>query len=163
MKRVWESEEVIHRESMRKNVEDHATSVFTQISPLANTGRYNGLRISSEFRIDIISKRGKRDAGSSGQSAFVAYAVIDALSRASGIEFPFIIDTPSVSIDNEGLDYLFDYLLFDTSPRQVIILPEGKELKPTEGDDKYGAVLARSYSIQHDDENSVLLERVDNS
>ena len=93
----------------------------------------------------------------------MAYSVIDALTVASGIEFPFIVDTPATSIDDKNLEKLFEFLL-NKSKRQILILPEGKEMKPDFGDKEYGHTCAMTYEIEKLEKRkmSLLHERVNN-
>jgi DNA sulfur modification protein DndD len=99
--------------------------------------------------VEIIHRKKTRDAeaGSGGQSALMAYSILDALTRSSGIEFPMIVDTPATSIDSKNLERLFDYL-FNESGKQVILLPESKELHPDIGDERYGPTCASTYQLQ---------------
>ena len=64
----------------------------------------------------------------------------------SGIHFPLIIDTPGRSLDDDHVMGLFSYL-FNTD-RQVFLFPEGKELKPDIGDEKFGSNCAATYEIK---------------
>ena len=94
----------------------------------------------------------------------IAYSVIDALSQSSEIEFPFMIDTPSVSIDNDNLEMLFDYLLDPKYSRQVIIFPEGKEMNPDAGDSKYGPNCAATYELERvENYHSKINTRINNT
>ena len=99
---VWENVTDSHRENMRGHVESHATDVFMSLTNKKRS--YGGLKISKDFQIDIVNKKGKPVAGSSGQSALMAYSVLDALTRSSDIEFPLVVDTPARSIDDENLE-----------------------------------------------------------
>jgi DNA sulfur modification protein DndD len=133
------------REKMRKQVEKYATAVFLRCTNMRAS--YKGLRIGKNFKIDIITKSGKTDAGSKGQFALVAYSMLDALTRCSSIEFPFVIDTPSRSLDPDNMERVFDHIF--NSNRQVICLPRGDELDPDEGDKKYAPFVAATYSLHN--------------
>ena len=159
---VWETVTDSHRENMRGRVESHATDVFMSLTNKKRS--YGGLKISKDFQIDIVNKKGKPVAGSSGQSALMAYSVLDALTRSSDIEFPLVVDTPARSIDDENLERLFDYLLLE-SGKQVLVFPEGKELKPDDGDARYGSHCSATYEISLDPSNedlSLITIREDN-
>ena len=145
--RVWEDATDSHREHMRAIVEKNASEMFMSLTNKKKT--YSGLRIHSDFQVEILHKKKKRgaEAGSGGQSALMAYSILDSLTRSSGIEFPMIVDTPARSIDSKNLERLFDYLLIE-SGKQVIILPESKELSPDIGDDRYGHTCAATYSLE---------------
>ena len=159
---VWENVTDSHRENMRGRVESHATDVFMSLTNKKRS--YGGLKISKDFQIDIVNKKGKPVAGSSGQSALMAYSVLDALTRSSDIEFPLVVDTPARSIDDENLERLFDYLLLE-SGKQVLVFPEGKELKPDDGDARYGSHCSATYEISLDPSNedlSLITIREDN-
>ena len=96
----------------------------------------------------------------------MAYSVLDSLTRSSDIEFPMIVDTPSRSIDDVNLERLSDYLLLE-SGKQVLLFPEGKELKPDSGDERYGGHCAATYEISFDpsteyEDLSLIDIRIDN-
>ena len=163
--RVWEDVTESHREKMRAIVEKNASEMFMSLTNKKKT--YSGLRIHSDFQVEILHKKKKRgaEAGSGGQSALMAYSILDSLTRSSGIEFPMIVDTPARSIDSNNLERLFDYLLKE-SGKQVIILPESKELKPDVGDDRYGSTCAATYSLEligEDEDLTIRHIRVNNT
>ena len=158
---IWEDVREYHREDMRGMVEKHSSEVFIGLTNKKET--YSHLTIKSNFEISIMTKKGKRDAGSSGQSALVAYSILDALTQLSGIHFPLIIDTPGRSLDDEHVMHLFSYL-FETD-RQVFLFPEGKELKPKDGDKMFGSHCAATYEIQisgDDKSDSIISNRINN-
>jgi len=163
---VWERVTDSHRETMRGRVEEHASDIFMSLTNKKKT--YKGLRISPDFQIEIMHQKASRgaEAGSGGQSGLMAYSVLDSLTRSSDIEFPMIVDTPSRSIDDENLERLFDYLLLE-SGKQVLLFPEGKELKPEPGDERYGGHCAATYEISLDpsteyEDLSLIDIRIDN-
>jgi DNA sulfur modification protein DndD len=162
---VWKKVTTDHRETMRAQVEKSASEIFMSLTNKKKT--YKGLRIHSDFRVEILHKKKSREAeaGSGGQSALMAYSILDALTTSSGIEFPMVVDTPARSIDKKNLNRLFDYLFLD-SGKQVILLPESKELEPEVGDDKYGGSCAATYEIylmgEHEDLSQIKL-RVNNT
>jgi DNA sulfur modification protein DndD len=150
---------------MRARVEENASNLFMSLTNKSKT--YKGLKIHTDFQVEILHKKKSRgaEAGSGGQSALMAYSILDALTKSSGIEFPMVVDTPARSIDENNLGRLFDYLLLE-SEKQVIILPESKELKPKDGDDKYGGRCATTYEIEligKDEDMSQLKLRINNT
>jgi DNA sulfur modification protein DndD len=156
---VWESALETHRESMRAEVERVATDVFLTCSN--NAQNYKRLAISNDFTISIINKSDKPDLGSPGQWAVIAYSMLDALTRCAGIEFPMVIDTPGRSIDDEHLQNIFEH--FFQSGRQVILLPEGKELAPDVGDKNFGHLCAATYCLNKNDrDHTEVVVRVNN-
>lgn len=144
---VWSKKLESYRESMRARVEKSASKVFMNCSN--NAENYKGLKISSDFTIQILNKNGRPDLGSPGQWSIVAYSMLDSLTECSGIEFPMIIDTPGRSIDNDHLFNVYDHFL--NGNRQVIFLPEGSELDPDIGDERYAHLCASTYSLMKDD------------
>ena len=162
---VWDTVTTQHRETMRARVEENASNLFMSLTNKSKT--YKGLKIHTDFQVEILHKKKSRgaEAGSGGQSALMAYSILDALTKSSGIEFPMVVDTPARSIDENNLGRLFDYLLLE-SEKQVIILPESKELKPKDGDDKYGGRCATTYEIEligKDEDLSKLNLRINNT
>jgi len=144
------------REKMKTQVEEYATAVFLRCTNMRDT--YARLQIDSTFKIIIIKKDGKADAGSKGQMALVAYSMLDALTRCSSIEFPFIIDTPGRSLDSKNMKRVFDHIF--NSNRQVICLPTPAELDPDDGDSRYAANVAVTYDLKNDNNRSTATERI---
>jgi DNA sulfur modification protein DndD len=161
LREIWARVTETHSEDMRSSVEDTASKVFMGLTNMHM--KYERLSINQSFVVKIIAKDGSEDAGSEGQSSLVAYSILDSLTRLSDITFPFIIDTPSVSIDDDHLMKLITYL-FDTD-RQVFLFPEGKELKPDIGDKKFGSTCAATYEIElygETNEKSRVIPRIKN-
>ncbi len=159
LSKIWNEVTISHRENMRSSVEAYSSFTFKK---LTNIKSYKGLKISDNFQISILGSDGLSSAGSSGQSALVAYSVLDALTKSSDIEFPLIIDTPGRSIDDTNMQTLFDYL-FD-SDRQIFLFPEGKELNPDIGDKRYGHKCAATYELRLNSEETKTIPsiRIDN-
>jgi len=141
---IWDDQVEIHREAMRSRVEKHASEVFMNLTNKKDV--YSGLRITRNFQIALLNKKGKGDSGSQGQWALIAYSILDALTTCSGTEFPLVIDTPGASIDDEHLEKLFEYLL--SSGKQVMIFAEGTELKPEKGDADFAHYCAATYKLK---------------
>jgi len=144
LKNEWELVTDEHREGQRRSVEAAASKVFMSLSNKSKT--YKGLKIYEDFQMAILDKKGRRDAGSGGQWGLLAYSVLDALTTCSGIDFPLVIDTPGRSIDDEHLLRLYDYLF--NCGKQVLLFPEGSELKPEIGDKRYGHTCAATYELK---------------
>jgi len=150
LKNAWDAVTDSHRESQRENVEKEATKVFLHLSNKSHL--YKKLSISETFQLSIINNKGKSDSGSPGQWGLVAYSILDALTTCSGIEFPLIIDTPGRSIDDHHLNKTLEYLL--NSNKQVIIFPEGSELKPDFGDKEFSHLCAATYQLSQNKEDA---------
>jgi DNA sulfur modification protein DndD len=156
---VWKSSLAAYRKVMLKRVETAASTAFMDCSN--NASNYSGLRISPQFTISILDLQGEPDLASPGQWAIVAYAMLEALTDCSGIEFPMVVDTPGRSIDNDHLSNVFERFLNNT--RQVVFLPQGSELDPKEGDKKYGHRCAATYLLTKDSQDRTKVHlRVDN-
>lgn len=153
---LFEHSKLPFRQKMKAQVEKYATAVFLRCTNMRST--YAGLKIDGSFKINIIKKDGKTDAGSKGQMALVAYSMLDALTRCSSIEFPFVIDTPGRSLDSKNMQRVFDHI-FDSN-RQVICLPTPAELDPDEGDSRYAANVAVTYELKNNNNRSTATERM---
>ena len=132
-----------YREKMRKGVEERASEIFLSISN--NAENYAGLKINSDFTVNILNKKDTMDAGSGAQSLVTAYSVIDALAQCSGIEFPLVIDTPGRGLGVKNLNNVYTHFL-KTNP-QVIFLPNDLELDPEFGDKNYGKYVGTTYEL----------------
>ena len=141
---IWTNQVEVHREAMRSRVESHASKVFMKLTNKEKV--YSGLKITKNFQIALLNKKGRGDSGSQGQWALIAYSILDALTTCSGTEFPLVIDTPGASIDDEHLEKLFEYLL--SAGKQVMIFAEGTELKPEKGDSDFAHHCAATYKLK---------------
>jgi len=148
-----------YREAMRQQVEEYTSKVFMDCTN--KKAEYDGIKIKDDFTISIKTKTGKFDEGGAGkgQWSLIAYSLLDALTKCSEIEFPFIIDTPGRSLGSENLDRVFNHLFF-SADRQIILLPNEGELHPNKGNKNYGPYTAKTYIIQRnfDKENSKLIQ-----
>jgi len=133
-----------YRETMRKEVERRASSTFMSISN--NAEHYLGLKITKNYKVSILNKKNKLDAGSQAQSLVMAYSIIDALSSCSGFEFPMIIDTPGRGLARKNMDAVFNY--FTKSEKQIIFLPNDRELDPQVAINRYRDTVASIYQLE---------------
>jgi DNA sulfur modification protein DndD len=125
------------REQVRKVAEPIYTDIIDE--------NHDELQIDEQFRIKILEKN-KGVRLSAGQYALAAYSILDALSRVSDIEFPFIVDTPGRSIDKEYLSDIFAYIL-KNKQRQVILLPTTAEIDSDRMVSDYGSEVSRIFEI----------------
>lgn len=129
------------RDFTREQVRKVAEPIYTEIID----ENHDELQIDEQFRIKILeNEKGVRL--SAGQYALAAYSILDALSRVSEIEFPFIVDTPGRSIDKEYLKDTFSYIL-KNKQRQVILLPTTAEIDSDSMTSDYGSEVSRIYTI----------------
>lgn len=160
LKEVFQGSLKEFREGMRAKVEARASETFLRISN--NRENYDGLRITGDYAVSIMNKKGKTDAGSQAQSLVMAYSIIEALSSCSGFEFPMVIDTPGRGLAKSNVSSVYDF--FIESDRQVIFLPNDLELNPDEGDERYGGKVSATYELikVEEDRTKVLLRHNSN-
>lgn len=138
------------REQIRKVAEPIYTTIIDE--------NHDELQIDEQFRIKILEK----DKGvrlSAGQYALAAYSILDALSRVSEIEFPFIVDTPGRSIDKEYLKGTFHYIL-QNKERQVILLPTTAEIDAANMTSDFGSSVSRIYTISKEKTDSTKISTI---
>jgi len=138
------------REQIRKVAEPIYTSIIDE--------NHDELQIDEQFRIKIL-ENGKGVRLSAGQYALAAYSILDALSRVSEIEFPFIVDTPGRSIDKEYLKDTFDYIL-QNKERQVILLPTTAEIDAENMTSDFGSSVSRIYTISKDKTDATIISTI---
>ena len=126
---LLESTMIPYRNKMRMAVQSSVSDIFLSITNMKS--HYERLEIDDKFKLKIMTKSGAVDQGSFGQYALLAYSMIIALSRCSGINFPLIIDTPGRSLSGQNFSPLFEFLF--SQNRQIIILATEKELTKDEG------------------------------
>lgn len=125
---AWEEIKDDYVQTRRQDVEDHASSVFTRLTNKQEV--YEGLAISEDYDLDIITKSGRRSIEeqdpSKGARQIIAYSFIAGLNKYTARDAPIVIDTPIGPLDTTHKENLIDYL--PEFKDQVIILYQPEEI-----------------------------------
>lgn len=125
---AWEEIKDDYVQTRRKDVEEHASSVFTRLTNKKEV--YEGLAISEDYDLDIITKSGRRSIEeqdpSKGARQIIAYSFIAGLNAYTARDAPIVIDTPIGPLDTTHKENLIDYL--PEFKDQVIILYQPEEI-----------------------------------
>ncbi|PFK32884.1 DNA sulfur modification protein DndD [Bacillus cereus] len=106
------------------------------------------LRIFNEFgkEIDLMSR-------SEGEKQLIALSMIWALTKVSGVDVPFVIDTPLARLDSVHRRNIVDYYFTNLSD-QVIILSTDTEITEDFAE-TIEPFVEKSYLLEYDDEEKV--------
>jgi DNA sulfur modification protein DndD len=125
---AWEEIKNEYVQTRRKDVEDHASSVFRRLTNKKEV--YERLAISEDYDLDIITKSGRRSIEeqdpSKGARQIIAYSFIAGLNAYTARDAPIVIDTPIGPLDTTHKENLIDYL--PEFKDQVIILYQPEEI-----------------------------------
>lgn len=134
------------RASLRKEVQDRANEIFSDIT---SEREFRGLDIDSGYGLSIADKDGRLVAiPSAGAQQIVAFSLIGGLNWAAVREGPVVIDTPLGRLDPEHRRRVLGFLPILAS--QVVLLVHPGEFER----DRYLSVLkdrvGREYTIARD-------------
>ena len=129
---AWDEIKDDYVQTRRQDVEDHASNVFTRLTNKKEV--YEGLAISEDYDLDIITKSGRRSIEeqdpSKGARQIIAYSFIAGLNKYTARDAPIVIDTPIGPLDTTHKENLIDYL--PEFKDQVIILYQPEEIHQTD-------------------------------
>jgi len=86
-----------YREQTRQDVEREASNLFR--SMISDSSAYGGLRISPDYRIELLDPYGRPRETSEGGKQLVALSLIGALKQAAVRGGPVVLDSPLARLD----------------------------------------------------------------
>jgi len=127
-RQAWKDIREDYVKSRRLAVQDHAESVFLQLTNKPDV--YTGLEISESYQLQIETTSGKRrfedQDPSTGARQIIAYSFIAGLNKYTARDAPVIIDTPVARLDQVHRQNLLEYL--PDFQDQVVILYQPSEI-----------------------------------
>lgn len=143
LEEIIETTIIEFRTLIRLRVEKKASEHYVDIM---NNNDILGLSISSDYKVSIIHKEIGSKPGSKGQSLIFVYALIGALIDISGNGSSWVIDTPIARLDTTNSAEVWKWLA--KRERQVIVLPQDKEIDPATANSLLAGKISREYEIR---------------
>ena len=143
LEEIVETTIVEFRTLIRVRVEKKASEHYVDIM---NNDDILGLSISSDYKVSILHKEIGSKPGSKGQSLIFVYALIGALIDISGNGSSWVIDTPIARLDTTNSAEVWKWLA--KRERQVIVLPQDKEIDPATASSLLAGKISREYEIR---------------
>lgn len=159
---AWKEIKEDYVQTRREDVEDHASEVFMRLTNKDEV--YEGLAISEDYDLDIITKSGRRSIEeqdpSKGARQIIAYSFIAGLNKYTARDAPIVIDTPIGRLDSTHKSNLIDYL--PEFKDQVIILYQPEELHKRDIEQiEEHTSLHHQIRVADDDPECSVIEEVD--
>jgi DNA sulfur modification protein DndD len=143
LEEIVETTIIEFRTLIRVRVEKKASEHYVDIM---NNDDILGLSISSDYKVSILHKEIGSKPGSKGQSLIFVYALIGALIDISGNGSSWVIDTPIARLDTTNSAEVWKWLA--KRERQVIVLPQDKEIDPATASSLLAGKISREYEIR---------------
>jgi len=143
LEEIIETTIIEFRTLIRLRVEKKASEHYVDIM---NNDDILGLSISSDYKVSILHKEIGTKPGSKGQSLIFVYALIGALIDISGNGSSWVIDTPIARLDTTNSAEVWKWLA--KRERQVIVLPQDKEIDPATANSLLAGKISREYEIR---------------
>ena len=158
-------EELLHatildfRESTRAEVESAATSMFARLVHDADS--YGGLRIGSDYHVDVLDPRGQVRETSEGGRLLVALSLIGALKQSAVRGGPVVLDSPLGRLDLKHRENVLKKWV-PTLGTQAVLLVQSGELTVGDARTIFGPLIAHQYRIVRpgSDPEEAIIERV---
>jgi DNA sulfur modification protein DndD len=133
-----------YRERVRAHVESDAQEMFLNL--IRDPAGYGGLRISPDYKIELLDNHNEQRPTSEGGKQLLALALIGALKKAAVRGGPVVLDSPLARLD---LPHRANVLKtwIPSLGAQAILLVQSGELTPPDASDLLGGLIGHSYQI----------------
>ena len=147
-----------YQERTRDEVEKAATEMFLKL--VRDPQAYKGIRISHDYRVDLIGRLGESMSTSEGGKQLVALSLIGALKRAAVRGGPVVLDSPLARLDLEHRANVLQTWVPQLG-NQAILLVQSGELTIEQGRDIMGSRIGQEYRIYrpNGDPEEAVIER----
>jgi len=147
-----------YRESVRARVESDASKMFLNL--VRDPEGHGGLRIESDFAVELLDTRGESRPTSEGGKQLLALALIGALKQAAVRGGPVVIDSPLGRLDLQHRANVLQTWV-PSLGAQAILLVQSGELTKEDASAILGARVGRAYEITRptDDPEIAVIEK----
>ena len=147
-----------YQERTRGEVEKVASDMFVKL--VREPQAYQGIRISSDYRVDLVNRLGETMKTSEGGKQLVALSLIGALKRAAVRGGPVVLDSPLARLDLEHRANVLKTWVPQLG-NQAILLVHSGELTMEETRNILGNRIGQEYRIYrpNDDPEEAMIER----
>jgi DNA sulfur modification protein DndD len=147
-----------YQERTRDDVQATASDMFVKL--VRDPQGYQGLRISRDYRVDLLNRTGQTIETSAGGKQLIALSLIGALKQAAVRGGPVVLDSPLGRLDlKHRANVLATWV--PSLGNQAILLVQSGELTEGRAREILGNRIGREYRIfrPHDDPEEAQIER----
>jgi DNA sulfur modification protein DndD len=147
-----------YQERTRQEVEKTASEMFIKL--VHDPQAYQGLRISREYRVELVGRWGEDMRTSEGGKQLVALSLIGALKRAAVRGGPVVLDSPLARLDLKHRANVLQTWVPELG-NQAILLVQSGELTEEQARDIMSGRIGHEYRIYrpNDDPEEAMIER----
>ena len=147
-----------YQERTRGEVEKVASDMFVKL--VREPQAYQGIRISGDYRVDLVYRLGETMKTSEGGKQLVALSLIGALKRAAVRGGPVVLDSPLARLDLEHRANVLKTWVPQLGNQAVLLVHSG-ELTMEETRNILGNRIGQEYRIYrpNDDPEEAMIER----
>jgi DNA sulfur modification protein DndD len=147
-----------YQERTRSKVEQAASEMFVKL--VRDPQAYQGLRISRDYRVDLVGQWGEAMKTSEGGKQLLALSLIGALKRAAVRGGPVVLDSPLARLDLEHRENVLQTWIPELGDQAILLVQSG-ELTEEWARDIMGNRIGQEYRIYrpNDDPEEATIER----
>jgi DNA sulfur modification protein DndD len=147
-----------YQERTRQEVEKTAGDMFIKL--VHDPHAYQGIRISPDYRVDLVGRSGEDMRTSEGGKQLVALSLIGALKRAAVRGGPVVLDSPLARLDLKHRANVLQTWVPELG-NQAILLVQSGELTEEQARDIMSSRIGHEYKIYRPNENpeEAMIER----
>jgi DNA sulfur modification protein DndD len=139
-----------YRENVRSEVQVNTQLMFQSL--IRDPQGYGGLRIGSDYKVEILDNRGEPRSTSEGGKQLLALSLIGALKKAAVRGGPVVLDSPLGRLDQQHRANVLQTWIPELGAQAVLLVQSG-ELTKTEAQTLLGPLIGRSYEIVRPDQD----------
>jgi DNA sulfur modification protein DndD len=147
-----------YRERVRAEVEADAKEMFLKL--IRDPAGYGGLRIASDYKIDILDKEGRPRVTSEGGKQLLALSFIGALKKAAVRGGAVVLDSPLGRLDLEHRANVLQTWIPSLGVQAILLVQSG-ELTKKDAGRLLGSTIGHAYELVRptgDPEQAVIQE-----
>ena len=133
-----------YQDRTREEVQKTASEMFVKL--VHDPQGYKGLRIGSDYRVDLLEADGNAIETSEGGNQLVALSLIGALKQAAVRAGPVVLDSPLARLDKRHRENVLQKWV-PSLGSQVVLLVQSGELTRQEAHRIMGNTIGREYRI----------------
>lgn len=147
-----------YQERTRAEVELTATNTFMKL--IRDPEGYQGIKISRDYRVDLVGQRGPAMRTSEGGRQLIALSLIGALKRAAVRGGPVVLDSPLARLDLEHRENVLNSWIPELGSQAILLVQSG-ELTEKQARDIMGSRIGQAYRIvrPNNDPEEATIER----
>jgi DNA sulfur modification protein DndD len=147
-----------YRERTRAEVEQTATDMFMKL--IRDSEGYDGIQIGSDYRVDLVGKRGPSMKTSEGGRQLIALSLIGALKQAAVRGGPVVLDSPLARLDLKHRENVLLRWVPELGTQAILLVQSG-ELTEQQAHEIMGSRVGQAYRIlrPNNDPEEAIIER----